>query len=161
MKLRNMTGIYLSCNGKMLLLYRQNGRVVNDKWVASAGGHFEEHELNDPKACVLRELNEELGIKETDIENLTMRYIGMRMVNGEICQNYYFFAVLKPECYREFSSNEGIASWIDYDKVLEHEMPLTAKFIMEHYMETGRYTDEIYCAVCDGEGYQFVALREC
>ena len=28
-------------------------------WVC--GGHFEENELNDPKACVLRELKEELG----------------------------------------------------------------------------------------------------
>ena len=41
MKLRNMTGIYLSCNGQMLLLYRQGGRVVSDQWIASAGGHFE------------------------------------------------------------------------------------------------------------------------
>ena len=53
-----MTGIYLSCTGQMLLLYRQGGRVVNDRWVASAGGHFEKDELNDPKACVLRELKE-------------------------------------------------------------------------------------------------------
>ena len=65
-----MTGIYLSCKGKMLLLYRQNGRVVSDKWVASAGGHFEPDELNDPYACVLRELNEELGLSESDIEDL-------------------------------------------------------------------------------------------
>ena len=36
-KLRNMTGIYLSCNGQMLLLYRQGGRVVTNQWVASAG----------------------------------------------------------------------------------------------------------------------------
>ena len=49
MKLRNMTGIYLSCNGQMLLLYRQGGRVVTNQWVASAGGHFEQEELNDPK----------------------------------------------------------------------------------------------------------------
>ena len=63
MKLRNMTGIYLSCSGRMLLLYREGGRVVSDQWVASAGGHFEKEELNDPKACVLRELNEELTKK--------------------------------------------------------------------------------------------------
>ena len=62
MKLRNMTGIYLSCNGKMLLLYRQGGRVVSNQWIASAGGHFEKEELNDPNACVLRELREELHL---------------------------------------------------------------------------------------------------
>ena len=64
MKLRNMTGIYLSCKGQMLLLYRQGGRVVSNQWVASAGGHFEKEELNDPEACVLRELREELNLSE-------------------------------------------------------------------------------------------------
>ena len=58
-KLRNMTSVYLICEDKMLLLYRQGSRVVNDMWIGSAGGHFEENELNDAGACVLRELEEE------------------------------------------------------------------------------------------------------
>lgn len=62
-KLRNMTSVYLSKGERMLLLFRQGGRVVNNVWVGSAGGHFEEYELNDARACVLRELEEELGIK--------------------------------------------------------------------------------------------------
>ena len=41
-RLRNMASIYISKGNKMLLLYRQGGRVVNDVWVGSAGGHFEE-----------------------------------------------------------------------------------------------------------------------
>ncbi len=41
-KLRNMTCIYIRYENKMLLLYRQGGRVVNNVWTASAGGHFEE-----------------------------------------------------------------------------------------------------------------------
>ena len=41
-KLRNMTSIYLSRNDKMLLLYRQGSKVVNNMWIASAGGHFDE-----------------------------------------------------------------------------------------------------------------------
>ena len=52
--LRNMTSIYLFKGGKVLLLYRQGGRVVNNVWTGSAGGHFEKNELNDAKACVLR-----------------------------------------------------------------------------------------------------------
>ena len=59
--LRNMTSIYISKGNKMLLLYRQGSKVVNDVWVGSAGGHFEEFELNDARACVLREL-QEIGI---------------------------------------------------------------------------------------------------
>ena len=46
-KLRNMTGIYLLKEDKIMLLYRQGGKVVNNVWTASAGGHFEKDELND------------------------------------------------------------------------------------------------------------------
>ena len=160
MRLRNMTGIYLSCKGKILLLYRQNGRVVSDKWVASAGGHFEPDELNDPYACVLRELNEELGLSESDIEDLKLRYIALRNVDGEIRQNYYFFADLKEDLYREYTSNEGISRWVDYSEVTSLPMPLTAKYVIEHYMDKGRSTDELYSAICDGSDYRFVPLRE-
>ena len=74
-KLRNMTSIYLFKGKKVLLLYRQGGRVVNNVWTGSAGGHFESEELNDAKACVLRELNEELGLHPEDIDGLALRYI--------------------------------------------------------------------------------------
>ena len=32
-KLRNMTSLYILKDDKVLLLYRQGSRVVNDKWV--------------------------------------------------------------------------------------------------------------------------------
>lgn len=160
MKLRNMTGIYLSCNGQMLLLYREGGRVVTNQWVASAGGHFERDELNDPKACVLRELKEELGLTEDDLTDLQMRYIGLRNVNDEIRQNYYFFADLKPEHYVRLSSNEGKCRWVRIPDVMNYDMPLTARYVMEHYLQTGRHTDCLYAAVSDGKGFQFVELRE-
>lgn len=160
MKLRNMTGIYLSCGGQMLLLYRQGGRVVTNQWVASAGGHFEKEELNDPKACVLRELKEELNLTEDDLTDLRMRYIGLRNVNGEIRQNYYFFANLKPEHYALFTSNEGKCRWVDYPEIMNYDMPLTARYVMEHYLRVGQYTDDLYSAVSDGKGFQFTALRK-
>ena len=92
-KLRNMTSVYLSKEDKMLLLFRQGGRVVNNVWTGSAGGHFETFELNDARACVLRELKEELGLDKDDLENLTLRYVTLRRTKGEIRQNYYFFGV--------------------------------------------------------------------
>ena len=93
-KLRNMTSIYIWYENKILLLYRQGGRVVNNVWTASAGGHFEENELINAKACVLREIEEEIGITEKELKNVEMRYVTLRRTNGEIRQNYYFFAEL-------------------------------------------------------------------
>ena len=40
-------------------------------------------------------MEEELGIKEDDIEGLKLKYITLRFTKGEIRQNYYFFADLK------------------------------------------------------------------
>ena len=61
-KLRNMTAVYLLHGDEILFLYRQGSRVVGDSYVGTAGGHFEKDELNDARACVLREAYEELGL---------------------------------------------------------------------------------------------------
>lgn len=74
-KLRNMSAIYIMYEKKILLLYRQGDRVVNNVWIASAGGHFEGYELNNARACVLRELKEEIGITENSLKNIEMRYV--------------------------------------------------------------------------------------
>lgn len=158
--LRNMTGIYLSCNGQLLLLYRQGGRVVSNLWIASAGGHFEPEELNDPERCVLRELKEELGLGRDDLENLALRYIGLRSANGEIRQNYYFFADLKPDRFSAFASKEGRCRWVGYGEVLDYEMPLTARRVMEHWLAEGRFTDRLYAAVSSPGGFCFPVISD-
>ena len=83
-RLRNMTAIYLVDGEKILLLYRIGSRVVGNSYTGTAGGHFEKEELNDPRACVLRELREETGLTEEGIIGLTLRYACMRLKNGEI-----------------------------------------------------------------------------
>ncbi len=159
-KLRNMTSVYLSKGEKMLLLFRQGGRVVNNVWVGSAGGHFEEFELNDARACVLRELEEELGIKESEIENLCLRYITLRRTKGEIRQNYYFFADLKEDVDEELESNEGISKWFAYSELEALKMPYTSKFVIEHYLKIGRTTKEMYVGAADGEKLVFTGMPE-
>ncbi len=159
-KLRNMTSVYLSKGEHMLLLYRQGGRVVNNVWVGSAGGHFEEFELNDAKACVLRELEEELGIGSGEIENLTLRYVTLRRAKGELRQNYYFFAELKDGVNEQLVSNEGETRWFPYSELLTLEMPFTSKFVIEHYLQGGRWTNDVYAGVADGEKVVFTRMPE-
>lgn len=104
--LRNLAGIYITCEDKMLLLYRIGSRVVQPSW-CNIGGHFEEFELNDARACVLRELFEETGITESDIANLKFKYVTLRNKNNEIRQNYYFFADLEDKDFKLQYCNEG------------------------------------------------------
>ena len=159
-KLRNMTTIYLLKKDRILLLYRQGGKVVSDVWTGSAGGHFEEFELNDAMACVLREMNEELALREDDIRNLALRYVTLRRTKGEIRQNYYFFAILKDGVSDDLVSNEGELKWFPLNKLNELEMPYTARYVMDHYCSVGQYSDKIYTGVANENEVIFLELPE-
>lgn len=159
-KLRNMASIYISKGSKMLLLYRQGSRVVNNVWIGSAGGHFEENELNDAKACILRELKEEIQLNENQICNLRLRYITLRRTKGEIRQNYYFFADLIDDVECEIVSNEGTLKWFDYKELSSIEMPFTSRFVIDHYLKVGVQNDLMYGGVADGEKVKFINLPE-
>ena len=156
---RNMTSIYLTCEDKILLLYRRGSRVVNNLWIGSAGGHFEASELNDARACVLRELQEELGLTKDALTGLKLRYVTLRRAKGEIRVNYYFFAELKGGTEMPLESTEGTLNWFSLEELGELEMPFTAKYVVNHYLTTGRHTDVLYGGVADGEGVVFVGME--
>lgn len=158
-KLRNMAGIYLTCGNKILLLYRQGSRVVNNLWVASAGGHFEAFELDDARACVLRELREELGLMPDALTNLRLRYATLRRMKDEIRVNYYFFAELEGGTEMALESGEGRLEWFPMEQIGGLEMPFTARFVLEHYLATGRRTAALYGGVADGEKVVFVEME--
>ena len=155
-----MTSIYLLKDDKVLLLFRQGGRVVSNVWTGSAGGHFEEFELNDAKACVLREMNEELGLRKDDIQNLSLRYLTLRRTKGEIRQNYYFFAILKEEVSDDLISNEGELRWFSPNQLHDLEMPYTARYVMDHYCSIGQYSDKLYSGIANEKGVSFLELPE-
>lgn len=159
-KLRNMSSIYISQGNKMLLLYRQGSRVVNDVWVGSAGGHFEEYELNDARACVIRELQEEINITENMLDNIRLKYITLRRTKGEIRQNYYFFAELKADIEIQFMSNEGIIKWFEKAELNSLDMPFTSKYVIEHYLNNSDYDNKVYGGIADGEKVVFIELPE-
>lgn len=157
-RLRNMTSVYLVTDTAALCLYRIGSRVADRLYVGSAGGHFENGELNDARACVLREMKEELGLTETDVEGLTLRYITHRLKNGEIRQNYYFFARLK--CGRELNSTEGILRWVDFADIPALEMPVSARHMILHYLRVGRFDDNLYAGITEEQGTRFIPMRE-
>lgn len=158
-RLRNMTSIYISQNGRMLLLYRVGSRVVAPSW-CGIGGHFEEEERNDPRICVLREMKEEIGLTEDDLENISMRYVTLRLKYGEIRQNYYFFADLKPHAVIKGDCKEGKTEWVDYGRVLERTMPYTAENVLRHYFSEGINRDCVYGGVTREGETVFTELEE-
>lgn len=160
-KLRNMTAVYLRKNGKFLLLHRIGSRVIGNSYTGTAGGHMEEAELNNPRACVMRELEEETGLRERDVENLKFRYITLRLKNGEVRQNYYFFGELAEHVDAEkLTSNEGELKWFDISEVENLNMPHSAKYMMLHYIKTGQYTDYLYGGITTENSVEFTELKE-
>lgn len=157
-KLRNMTSVYLTGEQGILCLYRIGSRVANNLYVGSAGGHFEADELNDAKKCVLREMQEELGLTEDDVQDMKLRYITLRLKNGEIRQNYYFFGKLLPE--KPLESTEGILKWFTYEEAEHLQMPASAKHMMLHYLKIGRFDDNLYAGITEKGETRFAAMKD-
>ena len=157
-KLRNMTSVYLTGEQGILCLFRIGSRVANNKYVGSAGGHFEKDELNDAKMCALREMQEELGLTESDVEGMKLRYVTLRLKNGEIRQNYYFFAKLKSQ--KPLQSTEGNLKWFTYEEAENLEMPASAKYMMLHYLKTGRFDENLYAGITENGETRFVIMKD-
>lgn len=156
-RLRNMTSLFFLREEGLLCLYRIGSRVANRKYVGACGGHFEEPELSSPEACVLREMEEELGLHPEDIEGLTLRYMTVRYMGHEIRQNYYFFARLKGE--RTLSSTEGELCFFTWEELKTLDMPVSARHMMDHYLAVGRFDQNRYAGITEPDGSRFVKLQ--
>ena len=158
-KLRPMTAVYITRGEEILLLYRVGSRVVEPSY-CGVGGHFEKEELCDARACVLREMREEIGLVEEDLTDMKMRYVTLRLKNGEIRENYYLFAELHPGAEIAETCGEGRLEWADMNSVLQRKMPHTAFYMLEHYLKEGRYTDLLYGGVTTENGVVFTPMQE-
>lgn len=142
----------------MLLLDRIGSKVVDRSW-CGVGGHFKGKELNDARACVLRETKEEIGLKEKDTDNLELRYIALRLFNDELRINYYFFADLKSDVKIKKNCPKGNLEWVDFEKINGRKMPYTAQKVIEHYLKTGINTNDFYSVTVDDDAVNINAMK--
>ena len=157
--LRPMTAIYLTRGEEILLLYRIGSRVVGNSYTGSAGGHVEADEYRAPRACVLRELQEETGLSASALGGMRLRYITQRLKDGEVRQNYYYFAEL-PEGVDVQNSTEGRLEWHALTALSGLPMPVTARHVIDHYVATGRHTDALYGGVTTEKGSVFTEMTD-
>ena len=155
--LRNMTSLFFVEENGLWCLFRRGSRVANNKYVGACGGHFEESEMSSPEACVLREMREELGLSEADVEDMTLRYMTVRYMGHEIRQNYYFFGRLTGA--RELQSTEGDLRFFTWDGLKTIDMPVSARHMMDHYLRVGRFNEKRYAGVTEPGGSRFVELQ--
>lgn len=145
MKLRNMTCIYIFNGENVLLMYKTSSRFLTKPLWCGIGGHFEENELNNPNACIIRELEEETGFIIKDIKNLTLKYITIRKKDDEIRQQYIYFAdfIGKDELLK--FCNEGDLAWVKTSELPKLKMSFTNTACLEHYFNISKNDSNIYC----------------
>lgn len=147
MYLRNLTTIYVQNGDELLLIERVGSRVFQGIIWCGIGGHFEESELNDPYKCVLRELEEEAGLTQNDISDLSLRYITIRRAGDEIRQQYIFFAKLSDgdaPGIKLSGCDEGKLMWVATSDLFNRKMSFTNRACLRHYYSQGINNENTY-----------------
>lgn len=113
-KSNQTTLCYIERDGKYLMMHRikKEHDINKDKWVG-IGGHFEKDE--SPEECLLREVQEETGLRLTDY-----RLRGIITFISDKWQTEYMFLYIATEFAGTVGTcNEGVLEWIDKAKVYE------------------------------------------
>ena len=139
--LRNMASIYLyDENSNFLMLYRIGSKAIKDSYIGTAGGHFEKEELNNAKACILRELKEELGVTFKPEEAIFLKEVKRERVP----QNFKDLWLFKKDINIEdltFPDGEATeAKWVNIDEFIRmfnnNEIIPTVDFGRKEYEAT-------------------------
>ncbi|TCC07439.1 NUDIX domain-containing protein [Kribbella soli] len=149
---RHLTSVFLVREGSVLLLYRRGSRAIADSWVG-IGGHVEPHELTDPTAAALRELDEEIGVTADQLTDLALRYVAVRDTGDEVRTTYYFTANLRPAAPVPTECTEGDLRWFDLTMdPTTLDMPPTARIAFAHWLSCGRQDEQLRFIMVDADG---------
>ena len=146
-KLRNMACAYLFNSNEVLMMKRSSKSKLLAGFWAPVGGHMEPDEINNPTAACLREIHEEIGLVEDEIQNLTLKYITVRRKDDEIRVQYIHFGTTSVRNLKE--CDEGELHWINQSDIFELNMSVTNMNALEHYFKTGKDCSNIFVGVVE------------
>jgi len=150
MRLRVMSGAFIiNCKDYLMMKRSENKKIAPGMW-GGVGGHAEPSELNDPKATCLREIYEESGIQEKDLERLDLKYCILRRDKEEITLIYMFIGAVRERFYED-RTEEGKLHWINENDLLHRPMSFEIKNVLEHYIEFGHKSNDIKVGVVSAE----------
>lgn len=146
-KFRNVATAFLKNDDDFLLQERVKINNSLPRYWYGVGGHLEQFELNDPRHAILREINEETGLKENEIENLKLKYILMRRQANETVINFVYFGNTTTKNVVE--NDEGELYWVPQSEVLNdnHFFADILRLTLSHYFETGKNSNEVLVGV--------------
>ena len=140
-KLRNISAAFIF-NGKDVLMLKTSPskKLFPNLWTP-VGGHIEADEFRDPLRACIREIYEETGIWEKELDNIALRYITVRRKDDEIRIQYIYFAETKVKTIT--NSDEGELFWVNKSSLQALEMSFVNKSVIEHYFSIGSNNDAV------------------
>ncbi|WP_193726842.1 NUDIX domain-containing protein [Paenibacillus guangzhouensis] len=139
MEIRQMSTAFLFNEDKVLLMKKESSKLTNQPFWTGLGGHMESDELNYPIKACFREIYEESGIKATEINELKLRYILIRIKHDEIRQQFVYFGKTIRTQY--VTSDEGELYWKDIEELKELHTSKIIEFMLEHYQNNINKTE--------------------
>jgi 8-oxo-dGTP diphosphatase len=122
----------------MLMMKRSLKRTLNPGMWAAVGGHMEPEEINDPRTACLREIHEETGLGESEVLDLRLRYILIRINQMEVRQQFVYSGHTTRRDILQ--TDEGVLHWIPREEVLQRDIPFIFHCLLEHYLQNGPAT---------------------
>ncbi|MBB3109996.1 8-oxo-dGTP diphosphatase [Paenibacillus phyllosphaerae] len=132
---RQMAAAFLFHGTKILLMHKRGSRWQRQTvpFYSAIGGHLEPEELNDPYAACLREIEEETGLAASDLENLQLRYVLLRLKEDEIRQQFIYFGRVKHD--QVVASDEGELGWHEIAELASLHSSHIHHAVLRHYQE--------------------------
>ncbi|MEO4052728.1 NUDIX domain-containing protein [Solibacillus sp. CAU 1738] len=146
MKLRQMAVAFLlNEEQEVLFLQKKQKNTFLAGFLVPIGGHIKDDEINEPQKACFREIEEETGLKKECIDNLTLKYIVLRLKDNHEIRIQYVFVGHASKNSTLIESEEGSLSWIGYNGILLNDnVSATSKEIVKHYDQVGKYNEKVY-----------------
>ncbi|MEA5093871.1 MAG: NUDIX domain-containing protein [Sedimentibacter saalensis] len=148
MKFRNIATAFLMNNDDVLLMERSETNKRMPGFWYGVGGHVEPEEINDPYSAVIREIYEETGLKDYNVENLKLKYMLLRREKDETVINYVYFG--RTNTKMVLQNDEGSLHWIPKQEAMNRKFIDVLKLALEHYFEDEK-NDEVMVGVMQNE----------
>ncbi|WP_426249159.1 NUDIX domain-containing protein [Paenibacillus pabuli] len=150
MEIRQMATAFLSNGNDMLMMKKAGSRLFDFEFWGGIGGHLEQGEMNSPMSASYREIGEETGFKQEDIENFRLRYILLEVNGDEVRQQFVYFGETTHRVF--IPSDEGELFWVPLDELLDLHTSILVKAAIRHFLQN-QETDEVWIGnVLNGEG---------
>ena len=144
-------GAFLRYENEVLLMHRSIHKKIAPGLWAGIGGGILESEMSSPITACLREIEEETGITEAQIEALNLRYFVLldRVDNRGTLDSVYYFAGVLKEKPPLIETPEGKLHWGKLKDGVNLPMSTFMKAIYLHWIENLHDTN-IHCYVGNG-----------